>query len=151
MLNFWGPHAPYYAHKQFVDQYDELEHEPWGNFYDRGDEKPSIHDIKRDKSKTWDDYLPAIKHYYALIHYKGDRRKIVDYSLTLRKSNNMLLLVNEAYQIYMATEATKKIAGDIAEVGTYMGGSAKIICRAKGNKTLHLFDSFKGLPKVGDQ
>lgn len=88
------------------------------------------------------------KNHYALIHYKGPRKIIIDYSLTLRKSNDMKLLVNEAYQIYMATKATEKIEGDIAEVGVYMGGSAKMICRAKGNKTLHLFDTFEGLPEV---
>ena len=39
---------------------------------------------------------------------------------------------------------TKKIDGDIAEVGTYRGGSAKLICEAKGEKKLHLFDTFEG-------
>ena len=42
----------------------------------------------------------------------------------------------------------KKIKGDIAEVGVYKGGSAKLICEAKGDKPLHLFDTFEGLPKV---
>ena len=40
--------------------------------------------------------------------------------------------------------------GDIAEVGVYKGGSAKIICSAKGDKHLHLFDTFEGLPKVDE-
>ena len=60
----------------------------------------------------------------------------------------MLLLYNEAYQIFMAVRRTQKINGDIAEVGIYMGGSAKLISEAKGNKILHLFDTFEGLPEI---
>lgn len=54
---------------------------------------------------------------------------------------------NEAYQIFMGINNTKKIKGDIAEVGVYKGGTAKVIARAKGSKKLHLFDTFEGLPK----
>jgi len=36
--------------------------------------------------------------------------------------------INEAYQIFMAVKNTRKIKGDIAEVGVYRGGSARIIC-----------------------
>ena len=48
----------------------------------------------------------------------------------------------------MAVKRTGKIEGDIAEVGVYRGGSAKLICEAKGNKQLHLFDTFEGLPDL---
>ncbi len=50
----------------------------------------------------------------------------------------------------MAVKRTEKVKGDIAEVGVYKGGSAKLICEAKGNKTLHLFDTFEGTPKVDE-
>jgi O-methyltransferase len=30
----------------------------------------------------------------------------------------------------------------------YEGGSAKIICEVKGDRPLHLFDTFKGIPEV---
>ncbi len=56
--------------------------------------------------------------------------------------------INEAYQVYMAVKRTGKIKGDIAEVGVYRGGSAKIISEAKGSKALHLFDTFEGLPEL---
>lgn len=42
----------------------------------------------------------------------------------------------------------QKITGDIAEVGVYNGGSAKLICEAKGAKKLFLFDTFEGLPDI---
>lgn len=68
----------------------------------------------------------------------------------IKKETEMLLTNNEAYQVYMAVKRTKKIKGDIAEVGVYKGGSAKIVCEVKGNRHLHLFDTFEGLPEVGD-
>jgi hypothetical protein len=60
----------------------------------------------------------------------------------------MLLADNEAYQLFATVKAVAKIQGDIAEVGVFKGGSAKLICEAKGNKRLHLFDTFEGIPKV---
>ena len=59
-----------------------------------------------------------------------------------------MMFDNEAYQIFMAVTRTKHIAGDLAEVGVYRGGSAKLIREANGIKTLHLFDTFEGLPAV---
>lgn len=58
--------------------------------------------------------------------------------------------LNEAYQIYRAVENTAKIAGELAEVGTFTGSTARVICEAKGNRKLHLFDTFEGLPVPGD-
>lgn len=60
----------------------------------------------------------------------------------------MLISDNEAYQIFMAVKRTEHVAGDLAEVGVYQGGSAKLICEANGNRPLHLFDTFAGIPKV---
>ncbi len=68
----------------------------------------------------------------------------------IKSETEMLLNYNEAYQIYMAVERTEKIMGDIAEVGVYKGGSAKLICEVKGNKLLHLFDTFEGIPNVDE-
>ena len=68
----------------------------------------------------------------------------------IRAETELLLEDIEAYYIYMAVKRTQKVPGDIAEVGVYKGGSAKMICSAKGDKHLHLFDTFEGLPKVED-
>ena len=54
----------------------------------------------------------------------------------------------EACQLFTLIESTAKLEGEIAEVGTYNGGSAKIICEAKRSKPLHLFDTFEGIPEV---
>ena len=86
-----------------------------------------------------------------LSHYGCDERKAFVKQLAKIRSETELLIEDiEAYHIYMAVKRTQKIPGDIAEVGVYKGGSAKIICSAKGDKALHLFDTFEGLPKVDD-
>ncbi|HVP97638.1 TylF/MycF/NovP-related O-methyltransferase [Methanoregula sp.] len=86
-----------------------------------------------------------------LPHYGSTERKRFSSDLKKIRSDTDLLLEDiEAYQIYMATRITRKIPGDIAEVGVYKGGSAKIICSMKGDRILHLFDTFAGLPRVDD-
>jgi O-methyltransferase len=86
-----------------------------------------------------------------LSHYGCDERKEFAKQLrTIRSETELLLEDIEAYHIYMAVKRTQKVPGDIAEVGVYMGGSAKIICSVKGDKALHLFDTFEGLPKVDE-
>jgi O-methyltransferase len=77
-----------------------------------------------------------------------ERSKVFDLIREIKRENEMYLGDNEAYQIFMAVKRTQKIKGDIAEVGSYKGGSSKIISEAKGNKTLHLFDTFEGLPDL---
>src|SRR6516225_4485441 len=71
-----------------------------------------------------------------------------DYALVRRviSETDMLLLEDEAYQLLSCARATGKIQGDIAEVGVYRGGSARLLCEVRGNRSLHLFDTFEGLP-----
>jgi hypothetical protein len=92
----------------------------------------------------------ASKSWHGVVVYYNDpeRSKVLDLIRKIKNENEMLLGDNEAYQIFMAVKRTKKINGDIAEVGSYRGGSAKLICEAKGNKSLHLFDTFEGLPDL---
>lgn len=59
-----------------------------------------------------------------------------------------LLTPTEACQIICALEGTAKIPGDIAEVGVAYGASAKIMLAHSGDRRIHLFDTFKGLPQV---
>ena len=77
-----------------------------------------------------------------------ERGKVIDLIAKIKQETGMLMDDNEAYQIFMAVKRTNKIKGEIAEVGVYKGGSARLICEAKGDRTLHLFDTFEGLPKV---
>lgn len=85
----------------------------------------------------------------AITTYKDPiRSKVFDLINNINKENKFLMGYNEAYQLYMCVERTSKISGDIAEVGTYMGSSAKLICEAKGMRNLYAFDTFEGLPDL---
>jgi O-methyltransferase len=57
-----------------------------------------------------------------------------------------VMSADEAYMIRSAVLSTAKVEGDLAEVGVFRGTSAKVICEAKGDRRLHLFDTFEGLP-----
>ncbi len=64
----------------------------------------------------------------------------------VHKNKRSLLSAFEAYLVYSAALAQANQPGDFAEVGVYKGASAKLIAEAKGDKKLHLFDTFEGLP-----
>ena len=64
--------------------------------------------------------------------------------------NNRRVDNEENYTLYSSLKATSSLPGDIAEVGVYKGGTAKLICEVKGEKNLYLFDTFEGLPKTNE-
>jgi hypothetical protein len=64
----------------------------------------------------------------------------------LHLDNYIGLTVREMWNIHNWVKRTQAVPGDAAEVGVYKGASAKIICEGKGERRLHLFDTFKGLP-----
>jgi hypothetical protein len=57
---------------------------------------------------------------------------------------------SEMYVIHSLAAAQRNLEGDYAEVGVYKGATAMMICEAKGDKALHLFDTFEGLPQEGE-
>jgi O-methyltransferase len=86
---------------------------------------------------------------YTVVSYDDPKRsRVIDLIRSVHTETTMILKDCEAYQIYMAVERTSKVPGDLAEVGTYRGGSAKLICEAKGDRVLHVFDTFEGLPTL---
>jgi len=58
--------------------------------------------------------------------------------------------VNTSYRelvnIYRLLNQTKHLKGAMAELGVYQGGTAKLMALACQYKTLHLFDTFNGIP-----
>jgi O-methyltransferase len=85
----------------------------------------------------------------VVISYEDpQRRPVLDQIRKIKRETKMILDDNEAYQISMAVKSTEKVQGDLAEVGVFRGGSAKLICQSNGGKPLHLFDTFEGIPKV---
>jgi len=56
--------------------------------------------------------------------------------------------LEDFFNLYQFVQRTQNLEGALAEVGVYRGGSARLIASLKGNKALHLFDTFTGLPEV---
>lgn len=83
----------------------------------------------------------------VLIRYSDkERSEVFRVVKKLKEEGKAWITYHEGFQLYMAVKSTTKTKGDIAEVGVYRGGTAKIICKAKRSKKLHLFDTFEGLP-----
>jgi magnesium-protoporphyrin IX monomethyl ester (oxidative) cyclase len=59
-----------------------------------------------------------------------------------------LLQKEEQEMLASYARSTEEIGGDMAEVGVYTGGSAKILCKNSGERKVYLFDTFEGLPFV---
>jgi O-methyltransferase len=66
---------------------------------------------------------------------------------TVRRQRQSLQFAYEAYTVYSFAKAYGHLTGAMAEVGVFQGASAKLLCEAKGDNELHLFDTFGGLPQ----
>jgi hypothetical protein len=63
----------------------------------------------------------------------------------VRGHTPLLLGAVPALQLLACVRATRDVPGAVAEAGVFAGGSAKLICEAKGDRELHLFDVFETL------
>lgn len=54
----------------------------------------------------------------------------------------------ERYNLWTLARQAQALPGAYAEAGVYDGGSARILCEAKGADHLHLFDTFAGMPET---
>ena len=77
-------------------------------------------------------------------------KEIVDLIKEIKKEVDFAFYPYEAFMIYSIVKTQTALEGDLAEVGVYQGGSAKLICEVKKEKKLYLFDTFTGLPEVSD-
>jgi O-methyltransferase len=93
-------------------------------------------------------YVLAATQFKRLKFYKS--RDTVELIQSIRKEVGLLFSPDEAYVIFSISRAQSILEGDMAEVGVYRGASAKLICEGKGNRKLHLFDTFEGLHNVSD-
>jgi hypothetical protein len=64
------------------------------------------------------------------------------------RDNRTVQPLEDFFNLYQFAMLATRLDGDFAELGVYRGGSAKLIATLKGNKRLHLFDTFTGLPEV---
>lgn len=73
--------------------------------------------------------------------------KAIIWKIRTLDQKELLLTNTEAENLYDTAKKQNKTNGNYAEAGVYKGATAKIISKAKGKKTLLLFDTFEGLPK----
>jgi len=67
------------------------------------------------------------------------------------KEVNDHTLVDRArcFMLYQCMRQTASIPGDIAEIGVYRGGTARLMAEVMSpSKALHLFDTFSGMPET---
>jgi len=52
------------------------------------------------------------------------------------------------FMIYQYAQQVTNLPGDVAEVGVYKGGTARLLAKTfeRTGKTVHLFDTFSGMP-----
>lgn len=78
-----------------------------------------------------------------------------DYFNNLRREIIGHTLVDETkcFIIYQYAKQVAELSGDVAEVGVYKGGTAKLLAKMfePKNKTIHLFDTFSGMPPSDPQ
>jgi O-methyltransferase len=78
-----------------------------------------------------------------------------DLALVRETRERAPLLVQDAaaFQVLACVRAARKLGGTMAEAGVFGGGTARLICEAKGDAPLRLFDVFETLqapPAEGD-
>lgn len=80
----------------------------------------------------------------------GDWRRALTVLRETRRTTPLLINDAAALQIQICVRAVRHLDGAMAEAGVLMGGSARLICEAKGDAPLHLFDVFDTLQSPGD-
>lgn len=66
--NFWGPHGPYHAPREYYDMYRDVEIPPWPNYDWPAREIPGPHQYKLPtnvEELTWDHWQENLRFYYA--------------------------------------------------------------------------------------
>jgi len=75
--NFWGPHGPYLATREYNDIYRNMELPPWPNLHWPARQVPGPHHAKIDpraESMTWEhDWQPRLRRYYAFTSMIDDQ------------------------------------------------------------------------------
>src|SRR3954470_7959909 len=91
----------------------------------------------------------------ATVVHMADADARRDLALVRETRERAPLLVQEAaaFQVLACVRAVRKLGGTMAEAGVFGGGTARLICEAKGDAPLRLFDVFETLqapPAEGD-
>ncbi|MHC4176832.1 MAG: TylF/MycF/NovP-related O-methyltransferase [Planctomycetota bacterium] len=89
--------------------------------------------------------------WFQMLNLGGHKQKdTLQLMRSIRRERKSLLLASEAFMLHAIGRAQSQRTGAMAEVGVFEGASAKLLCEVKGGRTLHLFDTFDGLPESTD-
>ena len=84
------------------------------------------------------------------VHVNPIRMRDGNHFAGLMKEIERYTLVDDArcLMIYQMAKHASMMPGDVAEVGVYKGGTARVLAKTiePQQKTLHLFDTFSGMP-----
>lgn len=65
--------------------------------------------------------------------------------------NRTLVSIDRCFMIYQYAFFVKNTEGEVAELGVYRGGTAKMIAEIFKDKKIYLFDTFSGIPQVDNK
>lgn len=68
MVNFWGPHEPYYVAQEDYDLFKDMRFPPWESFNDSKHVESRIHRLVQRPEKGWDFFENNLRHYFASLH-----------------------------------------------------------------------------------
>jgi O-methyltransferase len=70
-------------------------------------------------------------------------------SLIEQIKNHTLVDKLRCFMLYQFSRHVASLPGDVAEIGVYKGGTAKLLAKSfeSTNKTVHIFDTFSGMPQ----
>ena len=79
-LNFWGPHAPFYAPTDCLDLYRSMVIPENPTFREDAAHCPKIYDLIRRPEKGWDFFQETLRYYYACVtHIDRQIGRFMDY------------------------------------------------------------------------
>jgi len=62
--------------------------------------------------------------------------------------DHTLVDIYRSYELYSLAKQVQLLQGDLIEIGVWRGGTAALIASALPGRTIHLFDTFAGVPKA---
>jgi O-methyltransferase len=87
----------------------------------------------------------------SVVHMVGPQARR-DLAIVRQTRRRAPLLVQDvaAYEILACVRAAARLEGTMAEAGVFAGGTARLICEAKGTRPLRLFDVLETLQGAAD-
>lgn len=95
------------------------------------------------ESNKWEHYKPGSVNGYTTIKMPDS---FIEAIRKRPSTRGLTQSPEEAYLLYTSVRDTSALQGAVAEVGVNQGGSAMIICQAKGDTPVYLCDTFEGMP-----